>query len=86
LNKNRWLKLRDKIQASPKNVRPAQLVALVVGAGFTEHPRTGSSHRTFAKPPCNAIIGIPFGKGPVPKPYVVAALEAIDDCGDETEE
>ncbi len=81
-----WLKLRTRIEASPKNVSEDELARLVSGAGWIEHPAKGTSHRPFAKVGCRARINIPrTPRGSVKQVYVRAALKAIDECGD-TEE
>lgn len=83
MNERTWRKLRAKIEASPKNVTEDELVRLVEGAGWTEHPSKGTSHRPFTKEGCRSRIGVlRTPRGAVPQVYVRAALKAIDECPD----
>ena len=86
MNKRAWLKLRAKVEASPKNVTEDELVRLVAGAGWTEHPAKGTSHRPFSRAGCRARINVPrTPRGSVKQVYVKAALKAIDECADTDE-
>jgi hypothetical protein len=83
LSKRTWLKLRSRVEASPKNVTEDELVRLVRGAGWIEHPPKGTSHRPFSKLGCRVRVNIPrTPRGCVKQVYVKAALKAVDECAD----
>lgn len=78
-----WRTLRDRIAANKRNTTFGELQQMLEAAGFIMRTGSAGSHRPFVKPGCFNRPTLAFRRGPMPIGYVMAALRAVDECGDE---
>jgi len=78
-----WRTLRDRIAANKRDTTFEDLRAMLEAAGFMMRSGNPGSHRAFVKPGCFNRPTIAQRRGPLPIGYVLAALRAVDDCGDD---
>jgi predicted RNA binding protein YcfA (HicA-like mRNA interferase family) len=78
-----WRTLRDRIAANKRDTTFEDLRAMLEAAGFMMRSENPGSHRAFVKPGCFNRPTIAQRRGPLPIGYVLAALRAVDDCGDD---